>query len=145
MEPLFYKSGLRFECKRCGNCCNISDAVVYLVADDIQRISKFLGISESLFLERYTTEAGKFKVLKDGVGSACIFFDGITHDCKIYDARPIQCRTFPFWSDNLKSEENWIALKSFCPGIDEGEFFSFDEIEKVRRGDAVSDQHNKSI
>lgn len=135
MKPLFYKNGLMFECKRCGNCCSIPDGVVYLTAEDIQRLCNFLMVSEPLFLEKYTTRARNFRVLRDGVGTSCIFFDTLTRSCRVYSARPIQCRTFPFWSSNLKNENFWNSLKATCPGIDNGRIFSFEDIERIRRGE----------
>jgi Fe-S-cluster containining protein len=42
----------------------------------------------------------------------------------------MQCRTFPFWPENVQSARAWEALKSFCPGIDEGDWHSPEEIRE---------------
>jgi Fe-S-cluster containining protein len=57
--------------------------------------------------------------------------------CKIYDVRPSQCRTFPFWKSNLESMAEWEKLKRTCPGIDKGKLYSLEDIEdnlKIHEG-----------
>lgn len=44
----------------------------------------------------------------------CCFFDRIDRQCTIYQSRPEQCRTFPFW-DRFK--ENPQELFAECPGV----------------------------
>jgi Fe-S-cluster containining protein len=39
--------------------------------------------------------------------AACVFLDRETNQCGIYSVRPIQCSTYPFWSNILESEQNW--------------------------------------
>jgi Fe-S-cluster containining protein len=36
---------------------------------------------------------------------ACAFLDGAR--CTVYEARPTQCRTFPFWKENLRRRGSW--------------------------------------
>jgi Fe-S-cluster containining protein len=50
--------------------------------------------------------------------------------CEVYDARPVQCRTFPFWRENLRSRRTWIKLCEFCPGIDTGRLHDLETITK---------------
>lgn len=38
--------------------------------------------------------------------------------CSLYSVRPVQCRTWPFWPENLENREAWDGLKEECPGID---------------------------
>ena len=37
--------------------------------------------------------------------------------CSLYNVRPLQCRTWPFWPENLTDEETWNGLSEECPGI----------------------------
>ena len=44
--------------------------------------------------------------LKRKDDAACIFLNPIGQ-CNIYDVRPIQCRTYPFWPSILKNKQTW--------------------------------------
>jgi Fe-S-cluster containining protein len=58
--------------------------------------------------------------------------------CKVYQHRPLQCRSFPFWVANLASPEDWERLKQECPGVGSGSLHSADAIrewlERARLG-----------
>ncbi len=53
--------------------------------------------------------------------------------CRIYSVRPTQCRTWPYWPQNLAGPESWAAAGERCPGINRGKIVSFNEIEARRR------------
>ena len=38
---------------------------------------------------------------------ACIFLDPVGK-CGIYDVRPVQCSTYPFWPSLVESSEDWL-------------------------------------
>jgi Fe-S-cluster containining protein len=61
--------------------------------------------------------------------AACIFLQD--NRCTVYDARPLQCQTFPFWAENLKSPYRWKQVKSECPGIAEGDWHSMSRIQEL--------------
>ena len=48
-------------------------------------------------------------------GFACVFFDEKNKNCGVYEFRPSQCRSFPFWEhfkDNFDElEQECIAVK----------------------------------
>ena len=61
----------------------------------------------------------------------CVFWtDG---GCSVYSARPLQCRTYPFWSHIVDSEEQWAREAAECPGIDIGPTHSGDDISAALR------------
>ncbi|MCA8912053.1 MAG: YkgJ family cysteine cluster protein, partial [Planctomycetes bacterium] len=37
--------------------------------------------------------------------------------CGIYEVRPTQCRTYPFWPDIMRAPETWQREAQQCPGI----------------------------
>jgi len=129
----WYSSGLRFRCREdCGACCVRGDdrSHVYLDSDDAVALAEHLGISLEAFLERHVRlEDGRLVLAM--VGDRCTFLDGTR--CRAYPARPTQCRTFPFWPRFLESEERWFELRSFCPGIDDGDRISAAEIDRLAK------------
>lgn len=76
----------------------------------------FLKISVSDFAKRYLRKVdGRFSLVELKVSHDCIFLRD--KKCLVYGARPTQCRTFPFWPENLSSAQMWESLKDRCEGI----------------------------
>ena len=123
----FYTSGLHFQCTNCGNCCRLTGGKVFLSQMELHNISRHLGLQPDKFEEKFCHPGNDKKYLIDRKDGACIFLN--RDHCQIYLVRPLQCRTFPFWPENLKSHFRWKQLKSFCPGIDQGPLIS---VEKIR-------------
>ncbi len=116
----WWSDGLRFECQPdCGQCCtNHGDyAYVYLENGDLEALAAHLAMSDDAFRAAYTALDDGDVVLRMDT-PACPFLDG--HRCRVYEARPRQCRTFPFWHENLRTRARWDSLRSFCPGIGRG-------------------------
>jgi len=117
----WYADGLQFSCQKdCGACCTDHGeyTFVYLEKDEERAIAEFLELSLAAFRKRWTTRDEGHRVLRMD-GPDCPFLDG--KRCTIYPVRPSQCRTFPFWEENLSSPRAWKKLREFCPGIGEGE------------------------
>lgn len=133
MKQPWYQDGLQFECAGCGGCCTGAPGFVWVTPTDITRISKLLGMSEPDFESQFTrTVAGVRTSLKEHLNGDCYFFDPITRHCQIYDVRPAQCRTWPFWSSVLESRKTWRQTAQRCPGCNQGKLYSIEEIEKRR-------------
>jgi hypothetical protein len=90
---------------------------VYLEGDDEARLAEHLGLPPAEFRERYAALDDGHLVLRMDQ-PACPFLSGAA--CTVYEARPRQCRTFPFWPETLRSRAAWRGLSRFCPGIDRG-------------------------
>ena len=121
---------MKFTCKKCGACCVMpEDTVVYASETEYKKIARHLNMSFKQFLKKYTRADEGYIVLKPGRHGSCIFYD---KGCSIYRVRPIQCRTFPFWFVNLKSQRAWKMRAKTCPGMDNGRLWSVKEICKRR-------------
>lgn len=125
----FYARGLHFECTGCGECCKLGGGFVYPTLEDVGFAARHLDMSVNNFTETYMElHEGQYVFKNDG--DNCIFYG--QNGCTIYEARPTQCRTFPFWKTNLKSQYRWKLIEEECEGIGQGRLFSFDEIEAIR-------------
>jgi Fe-S-cluster containining protein len=68
--------------------------------------------------------------LKEKANYDCIFWK---NGCSVYEARPLQCRTFPFWPSMLESSQSWAASSAAmsCPGMGKGTLHPMEEIEAI--------------
>jgi Fe-S-cluster containining protein len=143
----WYAEGLRFSCTGCGNCCTGPPGYVWFTAWEGKRIAALLGIDEDAFYRQYTRKAGRRWSLTENHtehGYDCVFLDRRSASgkaiCSVYEARPAQCRSWPFWPENLQTQRHWRSTKRAtpCPGMDSGEFIPLEEIH--RRRDATTPQ-----
>lgn len=119
--------GLRFECTLCGECCTGAEGFVNFTDEEAKAMAADVGVSLDEFLKTYThdTRAGRsLTERKTEFGYDCVFLDREKIPgkavCGVYKSRPMQCRTWPFWTSNLSSEHAWRAAGVGCPGIDRG-------------------------
>ncbi|MEZ6317251.1 MAG: YkgJ family cysteine cluster protein [Phycisphaerales bacterium] len=132
--------GLRFTCTQCGNCCSGPPGYVLFTEDEGRTIARKLDVPYDDFLERYTRDTPEGRSIKDvrAAGSRsfdCVFLDRDAHGralCTVYDARPGQCRTWPFWSGNLRSPVAWEGATRTCPGMNTGTLHPPEHIRVTR-------------
>ena len=131
-EP-WYKDGLRFKCTGCGDCCTGAPGFVWVNKEEIAALAAAVGLNVDEFEQRYVREIGVRKSLNELDDSYdCVFLDATTRKCTVYNARPRQCRTWPFWDSNVKSPEAWAATCEACPGSGKGRLYQLGEIESQR-------------
>jgi Fe-S-cluster containining protein len=127
-EP-WYKDGLQFTCSQCGDCCTGGPGYVWLRDEDIEVLAAKLHMEVDAFERKYVRRVGVGRSLVEYPDGDCVFFDPRQRNCTVYDARPLQCRTWPFWGSNLESPLAWKHTCQKCPGSGQGQFFSLEEIE----------------
>jgi hypothetical protein len=103
------------DCRQCAECCRVTE--VQLAERDVQRLARFLSISERQFAERYTSiDAEGAVILQRGAGG-CVFLDG--NDCSVYEARPGNCERFPHLLRGSGSIESrmwqFVDRATYCP------------------------------
>lgn len=103
-------------CAQCGaKCCSGERGYIWVNRAEIEAIACFLKMPTKRFMDEYLRKEGyKFSIkeLKLKEGFVCAFLEN--HQCSIYEVRPKQCRTFPFW-DYFKT--NIEEVKAECIGI----------------------------
>jgi len=132
-EP-WYKDGLRFECTQCGNCCTGAPGYVWVNQAEIEGIAAEVGeVDVEAFEDVYVRKVGIRRSLREFPNGDCVFFDNEKRTCTVYNARPRQCRTWPFWESNLKSPQAWAETCEVCPGSGSGKLYQIERIESQRR------------
>ncbi len=137
----WYSDGLRFRCTQCGNCCTGPPGTVWFTEAEGRRIAKKLGLDEAAFYARHAQKVDgrwSLKERKTKHGYDCIFLDRDSVPgkalCSVYETRPRQCRTWPFWPENLGTSRQWARAKrdTPCPGMDAGELIPIERIRILR-------------
>ena len=133
----WYVSGLHFECIQCGRCCSgPGEGYIWITKPEIEFIADFLKITKDELRRKYLRRISlRTTIIEHYTTKDCIFLQHIDGQrrCIIYPVRPSQCRTWPFWSDNLSKPDNWNKAAEKCPGINRGKIYTCEEIEKIKR------------
>lgn len=124
----WYTDGLAFSCTGCGNCCRGS-GYVWVDAEEIEDLAASLGRPAGEVRLLDTRPVQGRVTLREYPNGDCIYLDTRTMECRVYDARPRQCRTWPFWRKNLTTPTAWANTGAKCPGIDQGTVVPLETIE----------------
>ena len=129
----WYSKGLRFQCTQCGNCCKSHGAYtyLYLARSEVRAIAEHRGETEAEFRARFCAEEEGWTILRPGA-SVCPFL-GAENRCEVYPVRPMQCRTWPFWEENLRPDIWEREVKSTCPGAGRGPLYAAEEVQRIAR------------
>jgi Fe-S-cluster containining protein len=133
------ENGIEFSCQKCGVCCRgFKEGEVYLYKDDIARLAKLLNLTSKAGLRKFAKEylkvvsdsffwkepgAAKGKTYRyktlgfkfTGDDEHCHFLKD--NECTIHEARPFQCRCFPFWKMLVSNRKNFVNYSKKCPGL----------------------------
>ena len=60
--------------------------------------------------------------------------------CSVYKSRPIQCRTWPLWNENMHAKRWNLKITKFCPGINKGAILSKKKILNILEKDKKNDE-----
>lgn len=137
----WYKDGIHFTCTQCGNCCTGPPGYVWFNDDEADAMAKILSLSTKQFKQRFARKIGgrwSLNELKTPQGKYdCVFLRFDVNEnatCDVYNARPAQCRTWPFWFENVSSIKAWRKAAQTCPAMAEslknqGNLFTIQQID----------------
>nr|WP_321467095.1 YkgJ family cysteine cluster protein [uncultured Desulfobulbus sp.] len=119
-------AGNKSFCNFCpGYCCyRLPGSSLLLTGDDINRIARYFAISDGEVRRRYIEHRNTFRTRVDG---SCIFLaqGQLCKRCSIHEARPRQCREFPY-DRPCPYLENEGLLQLIQPRIEQSLFASPD-------------------
>jgi hypothetical protein len=105
-------------CERCpGTCCCGEAGHVWVSQQEITALCRFLNMNTIDFIQKHLNRVDNCFSLKERAvegGLECCFFDRSRKRCAIYEARPWQCRQYPFWEYFRKHQDQVVKE---CPGI----------------------------
>ena len=133
----WYAAGLQFACSRCGKCCTGAPGFVWVTVEEMERLAERLRLSFPEFTRQYVRQVGDRYSLIEKPNYDCIFWESGS-GCTVYEDRPGQCRTWPFWPAHLESPAAWGRTQEFCPGARGGPVISLEEVEAQARRAAIA-------
>ena len=138
----WWSKGIRFECQGSGRSCVSHGEFgnVYLTLEDRQRMAKVLKMSVSRFTRKYCERIGGIYRLKEQkADKSCTFLE--EKKCQIYEGRPTQCRTWPFWPEVMGAKLWKKEVADFCPGVGRGKIYSELEIRNQLEAQIKSEKN----
>jgi Fe-S-cluster containining protein len=119
---------VRFECQPgCTKCCD-QQGFVYLTEEDITRLAAYLKIPPRDFESKFVFRTRNLRRLRVPRHAQCSFLqDG---KCSVHEAKPLQCRAFPYWPELLNTRA-WKTTAKWCPGIGKGKLINIEVAERT--------------
>ena len=135
----FWREGLRFECTGCGRCCQ-NEGEVWFDSEEFVDLVRSLRLPPADVLNTYVELVmnGWIKMksksqlnssvspissvprsIQGELKDQCIFLSEDGRKCSIYEVRPLQCRTYPYWPRILSDKQEWdkeAVLPEELPG-----------------------------
>src|SRR5262249_19287198 len=102
---------------------------VWVTEEEIAAIAEFLHVPADEFRHMHTRLVQGERSLREKANGDCVFYDKAA-GCTIYEVRPSQCRTWPFWESNLRTPKAWQHPCKICPGWGQGELIPVEEITR---------------
>lgn len=104
----------KIDCLECANCCKNHSPTFKIT--DIKRISKYLRLRESVFIDTYLQidEDNDYVLRK----TPCTFLNA-DNTCQIYDVRPGDCARYPYTDSDVfvKRKQLTLANSMVCPAV----------------------------
>ena len=139
-EVPWYSAGLKFTCTMCGNCCTGGPGFTWVTDAEMARLATRLGVDDATFRRRYTKTVwrrdGQRVSLVENADLDCVFYRRGA-GCSVYEDRPKQCRTWPFWERVVDTPEDWKQEARGCPGMNRGALHPAEKIAASAADDGL--------
>jgi uncharacterized protein len=136
-KTTWYAAGLHFECTGCGDCCSgPGEGYIWVTRPEIELIARHLKMTPGQLRHKYLRRVGlRTSIIEHSTTKDCIFLHTVDgkKQCAIYPVRPSQCRSWPFWPDNISSPSAWNKAGVRCLGINRGRHYRAEQIERIKR------------
>ncbi|HYD49897.1 MAG TPA: YkgJ family cysteine cluster protein [Terriglobales bacterium] len=131
----------RFECTRCGKCCERQFGGVTLYVSDLLRLATHFELTPREFLIRYCTfrvhhvrsAAGAVRRIPDlrlraDESGRCIFLSDKI--CSVHAVKPYVCAAAPFVFEIFSDPAAKQELMAICDGFGQGPLHQVDELKR---------------
>jgi len=128
------RDGVRFRCTECGACCTGAPGRVRVSEAELAVLAAFrnqpLAALKATCARRME---GEWLLVENPGNGDCVFFKD--NRCAVHPVKPTQCRLYPFWFRNVRSDAAWARTCAECPGIGQGDWIAPEEIIRRVRED----------
>jgi Fe-S-cluster containining protein len=109
-----------------------------LISDqEIEALARRVSVSVEEFRTVYTRTLRRGEIsLREKRNHECVFFER-DKGCSVYENRPRQCRTWPFWHGVVATEARWNEEAEDCPGMNRGGLHPAEEIARTSASDGT--------
>lgn len=121
------RNGFHFSCRGCGDCCRRPGSVYFTLEEKNRFLELYPNTDPTLF-----QKTGYPEWYEIPCKNSCPFLNKRGR-CSVYDARPYQCSSWPFWPENFRTEAEYRNLLRECRGCGSGRYYPAESIKQRNR------------
>lgn len=115
MDSVKEKVLAEFQCLKSGNCCRCP-GVVHVTPENIESMAAIKKMTVFDFVNEYVIRQNGWSVVASSTFRPECFLNE-KNQCDVYEARPLQCKTYPRWPELWESKERLLQETKLCPGL----------------------------
>jgi Fe-S-cluster containining protein len=131
VKKQFYKDGIRFECRVKAGAAYHEGLRVCISRLTTGGALPLTSAYRRRSLPRWYAEKEDGLYHLKYTDKDCPFLK--SDRCEVYESRPWQCRTWPFWPENMDSDRWEREVAAYCPGVGKGRLYTAEDIDNILR------------